>query len=127
MNDEATTIGIISRLGKLEGLIVGLQNSISQSQDQWASSQTRVERLEERLVQLEMRQVTREDLKNLSEKVDRLITSEAQQSGGIKAVSWSVGSIATWVAIVISFLALIGVGINREAIKQENQQIENSR
>ena len=124
MNDEATTIGIIGRLGKLEGLIVGLQNSVTQSQDQWNLSQAKVARLEERLVQLEARQVTREDLKSLTDKVDKLITSEAAQSGGITVANWSIKNIATWAAILISGLALLSSWINRESIKIEEQQIE---
>lgn len=124
MNGEATTIGIIGRLGKLEGLIVGLQNSVTQSQDQWNLSQAKVARLEERLVQLEARQVTREDLKSLTDKVDKLITSEAAQSGGITVANWSIKNIATWAAILISGLALLSSWINRESIKIEEQQIE---
>lgn len=124
MNDEATTIGIIGRLGKLEGLIVGLQSSVTQSQDQWNLSQAKVARLEERLVQLEARQVTREDLKSLTDKVDKLITSEAAQSGGITVANWSIKNIATWAAILISGLALLSSWINRESIKIEEQQIE---
>lgn len=124
MNDEATTIGIIGRLGKLEGLIVGLQSSVTQSQDQWNLSQAKVARLEERLVQLEARQVTREDLKSLTDKVDKLITNEAAQSGGITVANWSIKNIATWAAILISGLALLSSWINRESIKIEEQQIE---
>lgn len=107
---DLTTMGIIDRLGRLEGLLVGLQNSISQSQAQWAGSQARVERLEERLVQLEARQVTREDLHALTEKVDGLIASEARQSGGVSVASWSLTNLAPWLALVVALLALLGVG-----------------
>lgn len=119
--DQATTIGIIDRLGRLEGLLVGLQNSISQSQAQWAGSQARVERLEARLVELESRQVTREDLKSLAEKVDSLISAEARQSGGVGLASWSITNLANWLAVVIALLALVGVGINRENILRQER------
>lgn len=119
--DQATTIGIIDRLGRLEGLLVGLQNSISQSQAQWAGSQARVERLEARLVELESRQVTRDDLKALAEKVDSLISAEARQSGGVSVASWSLTNLANWIAVILALLALVGVGVNRENIlRQEN-------
>lgn len=122
---DATTLGIIDRLGKLEGLLVGLQNSIGQSQSQWAGSQARVERLEERLVALEARQVTRDDLKALSEKVDTLVASEAKQSAGVSLAGWGVTNLAPWLAVVVAVLALIGVGANREALQQqERQQME---
>jgi len=122
---DATTLGIIDRLGKLEGLLVGLQNSIGQSQSQWAGSQARVERLEERLVALESRQVTRDDLRALSEKVDALVASEAKQSAGVSLAGWGVTNLAPWLAVVVAVLALIGVGANREAMEQqERQQME---
>lgn len=124
--DQATTMAIVDRLGRLEGLLVGLQNSISQSQAQWAGSQARVERLEERLVALEARQVTRDDLRALSEKVDALVASEARQSGSVSLAGWSLTNLAPWIAVLVAVLALIGVGANREAIHQERQQLEQS-
>jgi hypothetical protein len=121
-SDQSTTMAIVDRLGRLEGLLVGLQSSISQSQAQWAGSQARVERLEQRLVELETRQVTRDDLKSLADKVDTLVAADARQSGGRSAVSWSVSNLATWLALAVSVLALVGVGANREAIQQRNEQ-----
>lgn len=117
--DQATTMAIVDRLGRLEGLLVGLQSSISQSQAQWAGSQARVERLEQRLVELETRQVTREDLKALSEKVDALRTAEARAAGGVKVAGWSIANLAPWLALVVAILALVGVGANREILLQQ--------
>lgn len=122
--DQATTIGIIDRLGRLEGLLVGLQSSISQSQAQWAGSQARVERLEQRLVELETRQVTRDDLRELSQKVDELVASDARQSGSVGLVRWSVNSLAPWLAVAVAMAALLGVGMNREAIQNQRQHSE---
>lgn len=122
--DQATTIGIIDRLGRLEGLLVGLQNSISQSQAQWAGSQARVERLEQRLVELESRQVTRDDLRELAGKVDELCAAEARQSAGVSLASWSLQNLAPWLAVVVAVAALLGVGANREALQQQQQHLE---
>lgn len=119
--DQATTMAIVDRLGKLEGLLVGLQSSISQSQNQWAGSQARVERLEQRLVELESRQVTRDDLRVLAEKVDSLISAEARASGGVRVASWSIANLAPWLALLVAVAALIGVGANREEIQQQQQ------
>lgn len=124
---DQTTMGIIDRLGRLEGLLVGLQGSINQSQAQWAGSQARVERLEERLVQLEARQVTRDDLRQLSEKVDALVASEARQDGSVKLANWSLTNLAPWLAVIVAVLALVGVGANRDEIKQQEHQIEQRR
>lgn len=123
--DQSTTMAIVDRLGRLEGLLVGLQSSISQSQQQWAGSQARVERLEARLVELEARQVTRDDLRELSAKVDELVASEARHSGGIGLAGWSLTNLAPWLAVLVAVLALVGVGANRELLQQqERQQLE---
>lgn len=119
--DQATTMAIVDRLGRLEGLLVGLQSSISQSQAQWAGSQARVERLEQRLIELETRQVTRDDLRELSSKVDELCAAEARSSAGVSFASWSVQTLAPWLAVAVAIAALLGVGVNRETIRQQQQ------
>lgn len=123
-DDQSTTMAIVDRLGRLEGLLVGLQNSISQSQAQWTGSQARVERLEQRLVELETRQVTRDDLRELSAKVDELVASEARQSGSVGLANWSLQTLAPWLAVLVAFAALLGVGLNREQLQQQEQRIE---
>lgn len=125
--DQAAIMAIVDRLGRLEGLLVGLQNSISQSQQQWAGSQARVERLEQRLVELESRQVTRDDLKELAAKVDELVASDARQSAGVGLAGWTVTNVATWLAVVVAILALVGVGANREVLQQQEQQLQQRR
>lgn len=114
-------MAIVDRLGRLEGLLVGLQSSISQSQAQWAGSQARVERLEQRLVELESRQVTRDDLRSLAEKVDALVAADARHSGGVGFASWSITNLAPWLALMVAVFALIGVGANREQLQQQQQ------
>jgi len=113
---EISLMTLVDRLAKLEGLLIGLQNSIVQSQSQTSASMARVERLEQRLVELETRQVTKADLAALSEKVDRLISSDATRKGGAAAATWTLGTGANWAAVIIALLALVGVGMNRDRI-----------
>lgn len=113
-------VTLVDRLGRLEGLLVGLQNSIVQGQSQTAAFMARVERLEQRQVELESRQVTKEDLKDLSTKVDNLIRAEAAQRGGVGVARWSVTSLASWLAVILAAMALIGVGVNRDRILEQS-------
>lgn len=87
---DGNVLGIIDRLGKMEGLLVGLQTSMTQSQAQVTGFLSRVESLERRLVELEKVQVTRADLEALGQKVDALAVSEARQNGGTGALVWIV-------------------------------------
>lgn len=124
MNQEndVTLFTLVDRLAKMEGLLTGLQNSIVQGQMQTSAFMGRVERLEQRQVELEKQQVTKDDFKELSGKVDNLIQSEARQSGSLGIANWSISQLATWAAVIIACLALVGVGASREAIKLELQQ-----
>lgn len=79
---DSTTLGIINRLGRLEGLLVGLQASITQSQTQMSTHVARVERLEQRQVELEARVVTRDDLQQLTNKVDAMAVLVGKGQGG---------------------------------------------
>lgn len=119
MDEQVSFVTLVDRLGRLEGLLVGLQNSIVQSQGQTSAFMARVERLEQRLVELETRQVTKADLKEISSKVDNLIQAEARQSGGVGVASWSVTNLANWLALIIAILALVGVGVNRERLLEQ--------
>ena len=125
--NESTMLAIVDRLGRLEGLITGLQASISQGQASTAAFMARVERLEQRQVELERNMVTGADIKSLTEKVDSLVTSEASRKGGTAVATWSVGQLVTWGALVIAILSLIGVGVNRESLKHQQQTQEESR
>lgn len=79
---SVTTLGIIDRLGKLEGLLVGLQASMSHGQSQVSGFVARLERLEQRQVEVEARVVTRDDLQKLTEKVDGLVSAISKGQGG---------------------------------------------
>ncbi|MFZ9061290.1 MAG: hypothetical protein ACO218_08720 [Steroidobacteraceae bacterium] len=116
---EISLMTLVDRLAKLEGLLIGLQNSIVQGQSQTSASMARVERLEQRLVELETRQVTKQDLAQLSAKVDSLIAADATRRGGTAVASWSLGTGASWAAVIIALLALVGVGLNREREAQQ--------
>lgn len=121
-DDNASMLAVVDRLGKLEGLIMGLQSSISQGQASTTAFMTRVERLEQRQVELERNMVTTAHIAALSEKVDSLVTSDASRRGATGAVQWSAGQVVAWAAVIVAALALVGVGINREAIQQQAPQ-----
>jgi hypothetical protein len=118
---DISLMTLVDRLAKLEGLLIGLQNSIVQGQSQTSASMARVERLEQRLVELETRQVTKQDLAQLTAKVDSLIAADATRRGGTAVASWSLGTGASWAAVIIALLALVGVGLNREHEAQLQQ------
>lgn len=133
MSDGQDQTAIFDRLGRLEGLIVGLQTSISQGQGQVAGFMARVERLEARQVELERTMVTRDDLAGMTRKVDAdltalmakvdgLVTSDASRRGGTAVASWSIANLAPWLAVLVAILALVGVGVNREALQRQQEQ-----
>lgn len=109
---DSNVLGIIDRLGKMEGLLVGLQTSMTQSQAQVTGFLSRVEGLERRLVELEKSQVTRADLEALGQKVDALARSEERQNGGVGALTWVL-------PLLISLVAAAGVITN--SLKIENR------
>lgn len=112
--DQATTIGIIDRLSRLEGLLLGLQNNIGQSQLQWTASQRRVELLEQRMGQLELGRVTKEDMKELTNKVDALIGRSKETSGVASVLNWAVKNVAPWLAILLSIVAIRDVATREQ-------------
>ncbi len=107
-------LNLVDRLAKLEGLLIGLQNSIIQGQQQTSAFMTRVERLEARQVELERNMITKDDITSLVAKVDALATNDARQQGGTAVAKWSAGTLGSWAAVIISLLTLIGVGVGRD-------------
>jgi ABC-type sugar transport system ATPase subunit len=118
-SDPGSILQLVDRLGKLEGLIIGLQTSIGQSQTQTTAFMARVERLESRQVELERNMITKDDISSLVTKVDALATSDARQQGGSAVATWSVQQIASWGALIIALLALVGVGANRDRMQHQ--------
>lgn len=104
---DSNLLGIIDRLGKMEGLLIGLQTSLNQSQAQVTGFLSRVEGLEKRLVELEKGQVTRADLEALGKKVDALVTSDARQSGGVGVLGYVVTTVVALVAAGAAIAALL--------------------
>jgi hypothetical protein len=121
MNDsDSPMLAIVDRLGRLEGLITGLQNIISQNQASTTAFMTRVESLEKRQVELERNMVTADHIKGLSDKVDSLIVSDANRKGGTETAKWSVSQIVSWGALLVAILSLVGVGFNAERLQERN-------
>lgn len=114
-------LAIVDRLGRLEGMIAGLQASISQGQASTAAFMARVERLEQRQVELERNMVTGADIKSLTEKVDSLVTSEASRKGGTALATWSASQLVAWGTLIIAIFSLVGIGISREASERQQQ------
>jgi hypothetical protein len=125
---QDSLLAIVDRLAKLEGMILVLQTTIAQGQNHSASFISKVERLEERQLELERHMVTKSDLASIGAKVDTLIQSEASRQGSTAANHWTLSSLAQWLALVISLLALIGVGMEKSSSNDDNPpQIEQSR
>lgn len=116
MTDQSISlVTLVDRLGKLEGLLIGLQNSIVQGQAQTSAFMARVERLEARQVELERNMITKDDISQLVTKVDQLATADAKQQGGTAVASWSATTLGSWAAVILALLALIGVGVKQTA------------
>lgn len=109
---------ISGRLGRLEGMILGLQGSINAQGQQTTQFLVRVERLEERQLNLERNVATINDFRDLACKVDGLVVDDAAQKGRQAASQFAIPTIAQWLSVVVAFIALFGVGMNRQAIEQ---------
>jgi hypothetical protein len=94
------------RLGKLEGLMLGLQTSITQSQAHFAAYASRIESLEKRQIDLERQMITRADLTALLEKVDTITRQQSTAQGGADATKWSIQQILTVAATLVAAAAL---------------------
>lgn len=118
MTDQPSLLTLVDRLAKLEGLLIGLQNSIIQGQQQTSAFMSRVERLETRQVELERNMVTKDDIQCLVAKVDTIAANDARQQGGTALAKWSASQLGSWAAVLISLLTLVGVGVTREQSQQ---------
>lgn len=116
-------VSVVERLAKLEGLLQGLNSTLIQSQAQTAAFMAKVGDLEKRQVELERAMVTSADMQALTEKVDRLITSEARRQGSANQAAFALPVIAQWGALLVALLALVSSTINRQAIQQERIDI----
>jgi hypothetical protein len=98
---------IFTQLGELKGLLNGLQAGLGQHRDTVAGFMSRIERLEQRQVQLEAHQVTREDVRSLEDTVRRLAESEARASGSRSFADGLATKAAPWGALLVALLAFI--------------------
>jgi hypothetical protein len=115
---ENPMLAIVDRLGRLEGLITGLQNIISQNQASTTAFMTRVEALEKRQVELERNMVTTAHIQSLTEKVDSLVTSDASRRGGTDAAKWSITQFAAWAILLVAVLTLIAMVSGKDVTEQ---------
>lgn len=116
--NESPMLAIVDRLGRLEGLITGLQNVISQNQNSTTAFMTRVEALEKRQVELERNMVTAAHIQSLTEKVDSLVTSDASRRGGTDATKWSMTQFVAWAVLLVAILTLIAMVADKDGVEQ---------
>ena len=109
---------VSGRLSRLEGMFTVFQGSINAQNQQTAQFLVRVENLERRQLEIERCVATRDDFRNLSAKVDKLSDEENQAKGRMAAGQFTATTLGQWAAVVISLCALVGVGLNRQAIDQ---------
>ena len=110
---------IVAELGRLRDEIRERGDSLRRLEDTWRAhdrqEMQRVHALEERFATMEARQITKQDVQQIWEALDRLGKADAAESGGRKLAR----ELATWAAVIISALALFGVGQNRRMIEAE--------
>jgi len=109
---------IFVQLGELKGLVSGLQAGLGQHRDTVAGFMGRIERLEQRQVQLEAHQVTREDLRSLQDTVLRLAESEARATGSRSFADGLATKAAPWGALLVALLAFVSGVQNRNPDQQ---------
>lgn len=113
---------LFERVGNLAGqfntLHQTLLTSLSAAQQRDAASSERIEGLERRMNSLEQSLVTRSDFQGLTDMVGDMRTEIARLRGGGLALA----GLAPWLALIISLLALIGVGRNQSEMLRLEQR-----
>jgi hypothetical protein len=120
--DYQQLLPIVEKLAKMEGLLLGLQNDLKNTYSYTAAAIAKVETLEKRQVELERSMVTKADIAALLAKVDTLVSSDASRKGATNVATWSITNIVPYLALLVSLLALVGVGTNRQNIIDNIQQ-----
>lgn len=108
--------GVSVRLVRVETLIHTLVQATNQSQNVTAAFMQRMEAMEQRQTKLESNMATRDDLQKLCTDITSVRLNDAEQRGGTKIASWSVDKLLSIIAIIVSLVAVFGVGQNREKI-----------
>lgn len=120
--DYQQLLPIVEKLAKMEGLLLGLQNDLKNTYSYTAAAIAKVETLEKRQVELERSMVTKADIASLLAKVDTLVSSDASRKGATNVATWSITNLVPYLALLVSLLALVGVGTNRQTIIDNIQQ-----
>ena len=127
MQASSSSDSLDTRLGRLEGLLQGIQASLVQGQTQTTAFMAKVGELERRQVELERQMVTSDDLAQLTAKVDSLIQSDARRRGQEGQTQWALPAIAQWGALLVAIAALISSAVNRQSIEHTHQQLQQNR
>ena len=105
------------------GMLAGQVSSILTSINLWQQgNHQRVETLERRLNNIEGDLATKEDLKGVYERLEKLATAVAEGRGKDRALGGVSTQAAAWLAAIIALLALVNSGRNtREILHQERR------
>jgi hypothetical protein len=120
--DYKQLLPIVESVAEMRGMLLAMQNDLKHSQTYTTSALAKVEGLEKKQFDLESRMVTRDDLAALVVKVDTLISSDASRKGATNVATWSITNLVPYLALLVSLLALVGVGTNRQTIIDNIQQ-----
>ena len=120
--DYKQLMPIVESVAEMRGMLIAMQNDLKHSQTYTTSALAKVEGLEKKQFDLESRMVTRDDLAALVVKVDTLISSDATRKGATNIATWSITNLVPYLALLVSLLALVGVGTNRQTIIDNIQQ-----
>jgi hypothetical protein len=110
------------QLGNLAGQVSSILTSINLWQQGNQARDQRVETLERRLNSIEGDLATKEDLKGVYERLEKLATAVAEGRGKDRALGGASTQLAAWAAAIIALLALVNSGRNtREILHQERR------
>lgn len=106
-------LSLDGRLGKLEGLMIGLQASVTQAQTNFAAYASRIDTLEQRQIKLEREMMTRTEIKELIEKVDAIAKNQNQNEGNNEGTKWTIQQGLIIFSALVAASALVLTVIDR--------------
>lgn len=124
MSDDpnAAKGGLEYQVGMLAGQVSSILTSINLWQQGNQARDQRVETLERRLNSIEGDLATKEDLRGVYDRLEKLATAVAEGRGKDRALGGVSTQAAAWAAAAIALLALINSGRNtREMLHQERR------
>lgn len=110
--DDDAKIRLAERLGKLEGMLTGLQSTLHAQNQQTTQFLVRIEKIEQRQLEMERSVATGGDLRDLAEKVDHLLAADARNEGRTSLGRYAVPLMAQWSAVLVAAMALTGVRLH---------------